>query len=201
MAARVCPICGNDYSQKTVERVFGKESSPALLGFCSAICYTQSLTMSANTVLSDREKAMKWGAVQPDKAEIRSDYHQGTAISDLTDAQIEYMWRKETQQLSDQEKANIWWNDLKPYLRVSLLQKHDLLLKGGKAEERVLTIWRKETSPTTTVKEGEDKLESIDFFDLMQNYRIADISDQENVINRFNSVKKWIKENFVPKPQ
>lgn len=44
-----------------------------------------------------------------------------------------------------------------------------------------------------------EKLESVDFFDLMQCYRIAPQSDQERTIQRFEEVKDYIKENFVPK--
>ena len=35
-----CKHCGKEYSQKEVERVYGKESMPAILGYCSAYCYT-----------------------------------------------------------------------------------------------------------------------------------------------------------------
>ncbi len=44
-----------------------------------------------------------------------------------------------------------------------------------------------------------EKLESVDFFDAMQCYRISDQANQENVIKRFEEVKDYIKENFVPK--
>lgn len=57
---------------------------------------------------------------------------------------------------------------------------------------------RKNTSITEN-KIDYSILEEVDFFDLMQSYRITDQSNQENVINRFNSVKEFIKDNFVPK--
>lgn len=44
-------------------------------------------------------------------------------------------------------------------------------------------------------------LEEVDFFDLMQNYRIAHQGNQENVIKKYSDVKDFIKENFVPKNQ
>lgn len=52
---------------------------------------------------------------------------------------------------------------------------------------------------TTENKTEYSILEEVDFFDLMQSYRITDQSNQENVIKRFNSVKEFIKDNFVPK--
>ena len=44
----------------------------------------------------------------------------------------------------------------------------------------------------------QDILDTVDFFDLMQNYRIASMSNQENVIKRYEEVKKFIRENFKP---
>ena len=38
-------------------------------------------------------------------------------------------------------------------------------------------------------------LESIEFFDLMQQYRIAPMENQERVINAFEAVKKWLRAN------
>lgn len=40
-------------------------------------------------------------------------------------------------------------------------------------------------------------LESQKFYDLMQNYRIAPMLEQENVINKFENVKEFIKNEFV----
>jgi hypothetical protein len=42
--------------------------------------------------------------------------------------------------------------------------------------------------------QAEDCLESQDFYDLMQCYRIADQADQANVIRRFKAVKDFIRE-------
>lgn len=39
----ICKSCNEVYSQKEVERIFGIESSPAKLGFCSSRCYTLNL--------------------------------------------------------------------------------------------------------------------------------------------------------------
>jgi hypothetical protein len=44
---------------------------------------------------------------------------------------------------------------------------------------------------TETDREGM-KLDSEDFFDLMQNYRIAPLGDQSRVIMHFDNVKSWI---------
>ena len=41
-------------------------------------------------------------------------------------------------------------------------------------------------------------LESREFIDLMQCYRIADMMDQKNVIKRFEAVKTFIKTHFTP---
>ena len=48
---------------------------------------------------------------------------------------------------------------------------------------------------SSSLEDANKKLNGIDFFDLMQNYRIADMSDQENVVNRFEAVKEWIRQN------
>lgn len=45
----------------------------------------------------------------------------------------------------------------------------------------------------------DDILESQDFFDILQCYRIADPGNQERVIKNFESVKSFIRANFVPK--
>lgn len=39
---RICKGCGIEHDKKEVARIYGKESMPALLGFCSALCYTNS---------------------------------------------------------------------------------------------------------------------------------------------------------------
>lgn len=44
------------------------------------------------------------------------------------------------------------------------------------------------------MKTKTDYLESKEFYDLMQCYRIADMMDQENVIKRFEAVKDYIRE-------
>jgi len=50
------------------------------------------------------------------------------------------------------------------------------------------------------IKEVEDankRLNEVDFFDLMQRYRMADMTDQEKVVNRFDAVKEWIRQNYA----
>jgi hypothetical protein len=41
-----------------------------------------------------------------------------------------------------------------------------------------------------------DILNSEEFYNLMQAYRMADINNQENVINKFEAVKGWIRQNY-----
>lgn len=43
------------------------------------------------------------------------------------------------------------------------------------------------------------KLESEEFYNLMQEYRHAPVSDQKKVLDKFNAVKKWIKTNCKTK--
>ena len=50
---------------------------------------------------------------------------------------------------------------------------------------------------SSSLEDANKRLNEIDFFDLMQNYRIADMSDQENVVNRFEAVKEWIRQNYA----
>lgn len=38
-------------------------------------------------------------------------------------------------------------------------------------------------------------LESVEFFDLMQQYRIAPMENQERVIKAFEAVKEWLRAN------
>jgi hypothetical protein len=43
------------------------------------------------------------------------------------------------------------------------------------------------------MKTPDDYLETQEFYDLMQNYRIAPMTDQERVIMRFEKVKQFIR--------
>lgn len=43
----------------------------------------------------------------------------------------------------------------------------------------------------------KDLLETVEFVDVMQCYRIANPSDQSKVIRRFEEVKDWIRKNFI----
>lgn len=42
---------------------------------------------------------------------------------------------------------------------------------------------------------GEEKLDSQEFFDIMQQYRIAPMSEQDKVVKAFDKVKQWIRNN------
>jgi len=39
-----CKHCNKEYNRGEVKRVLGEESSPYLLGYCSAQCYTKAIT-------------------------------------------------------------------------------------------------------------------------------------------------------------
>jgi hypothetical protein len=39
-----CKQCGKEYDPNEVKRTLGEESSPYLLGYCSARCYTKHIT-------------------------------------------------------------------------------------------------------------------------------------------------------------
>lgn len=43
----------------------------------------------------------------------------------------------------------------------------------------------------------KSKLNDIEFYDLMQAYRLEDVTNQEKTIERFEAVKKWITLNYV----
>lgn len=49
---------------------------------------------------------------------------------------------------------------------------------------------------SVSLEDANKRLDEVDFFDLMQNYRIA-MGNQENVINRFEAVKEWIRQNYA----
>lgn len=38
-----CKKCGNNYDKKEVKRIYGEDSSPYILGYCSAQCYTKDV--------------------------------------------------------------------------------------------------------------------------------------------------------------
>lgn len=40
---KCCQYCGKAYNPRNVKRILGKESSPVLLGYCSAKCYTDAI--------------------------------------------------------------------------------------------------------------------------------------------------------------
>jgi uncharacterized paraquat-inducible protein A len=41
-----------------------------------------------------------------------------------------------------------------------------------------------------------DILNSEEFFNLMQSYRMASVANQKNVINKFEAVKEWLRQNY-----
>jgi hypothetical protein len=43
IVSRRCKCCNRDYNQKDVDRIYGKDSMVALLGYCSSQCYTKYL--------------------------------------------------------------------------------------------------------------------------------------------------------------
>ena len=47
------------------------------------------------------------------------------------------------------------------------------------------------------MKHTKETLEGIEFFDLMQAYRIADPTNQDRVCKKFEDVKDWIIEKFI----
>ena len=47
------------------------------------------------------------------------------------------------------------------------------------------------------MKYTKETLEGIEFFDLMQAYRIADPTNQDRVCKKFEDVKDWINEKFI----
>lgn len=55
--------------------------------------------------------------------------------------------------------------------------------------------------PYKTEKEMLPDLESQEFFDLMQQYRIAPMFNQELVIECYNRVKSWLKQNKAALPE
>ena len=49
----------------------------------------------------------------------------------------------------------------------------------------------------SSLGDANKRLDEVDFFDLMQGYRIAEMNNQEDVINRFEAVKEWIRQNYA----
>lgn len=64
-------------------------------------------------------------------------------------------------------------------------------------------IYHKEQLTLTDVKrssslqDANKRLDEVDFFDLMQDYRMAEMTNQEKVVNRFEAVKEWIRQNYA----
>lgn len=40
-----CNFCNVKYDKKEIKRIYGKESRPYLLGYCSAACYTKDVIL------------------------------------------------------------------------------------------------------------------------------------------------------------
>lgn len=47
-----------------------------------------------------------------------------------------------------------------------------------------------------TKQDADKELDNVDFYDLMQNYRIANMADQQRVVKCFEDVKAWIRLNY-----
>ena len=44
----------------------------------------------------------------------------------------------------------------------------------------------------------KDKLESQEFYELMQAYRHVPLADQKSVVSAFENIKKFIRKNYKP---
>lgn len=57
--------------------------------------------------------------------------------------------------------------------------------------------FRKEPKKSDATKASkDDKLNDREFYELMQAYRHAELSNQANLKNHFENVKKWIRNNY-----
>lgn len=65
-----------------------------------------------------------------------------------------------------------------------------------KWKERIELYVDKNNNITIRPLSISNKLDSEEFYNLMQSYRIADIRDQESVVAKFEYVKNWIKNNI-----
>jgi len=50
---------------------------------------------------------------------------------------------------------------------------------------------------SSSLKNANSKLNDIEFYDLMQMYRMAEMTDQDKTVKRFETVKEWIRQNYA----
>ena len=50
---------------------------------------------------------------------------------------------------------------------------------------------------SSSLEDANKRLDEVDFFDLMQGYRMAEMTNQEKVVNKFEAVKEWIRQNYA----
>ena len=50
---------------------------------------------------------------------------------------------------------------------------------------------------SSSLKNANSKLNDVEFYDLMQMYRMAEMTDQEKTVKRFEAVKEWIRLNYA----
>jgi hypothetical protein len=71
--------CNREYDENQVKRILGKESSPYLLGYCSAQCYTHSLIKDRILPCELSKKGGKWlGAA---RSWLQSNTHNGDRVT------------------------------------------------------------------------------------------------------------------------
>jgi hypothetical protein len=46
-------------------------------------------------------------------------------------------------------------------------------------------------------KQADDRLNDVDFYDLMQAYRHTPMNDQKKTVERYEAVKDWIRQNYA----
>lgn len=50
--------------------------------------------------------------------------------------------------------------------------------------------------PQFLIKKANKNLDTQDFYEVMQSYRHANMSDQAHVVEQFENVKEWIRKNY-----
>jgi hypothetical protein len=64
-------------------------------------------------------------------------------------------------------------------------------------ESRILELTIPVVVSSSSLKNENSKLNDVEFYDLMQMYRMAEITDQEKTVKRFEAVKEWIRLNYA----
>jgi len=49
---------------------------------------------------------------------------------------------------------------------------------------------------SSSLRRANDKLNNVEFYYLMQMYRMAETTNQEKIVKRFEEVKEWIRLNY-----